>query len=48
MALREAVVRARHYVLLAMASAPGYGRGHGPLDHAVTVDPARLAALARA
>jgi hydroxymethylpyrimidine/phosphomethylpyrimidine kinase len=48
MALREAVIRARHYVLLAMASAPGYGRGHGPLDHAVTVDPARLAALARA
>ncbi|MFQ3622238.1 MAG: bifunctional hydroxymethylpyrimidine kinase/phosphomethylpyrimidine kinase [Acetobacteraceae bacterium] len=47
MRLREAVVRARHYVLLAMASAPGYGRGHGPLDHAVTVDPARVAALCR-
>jgi hydroxymethylpyrimidine/phosphomethylpyrimidine kinase len=47
MGLREAVVRARNYVLMAMASAPGYGRGHGPLNHAVTVDPARLAALAR-
>ena len=47
MSLREAVIRARHYVLLAMASAPGYGRGHGPLDHAVTVDPARVAALSR-
>ncbi|WP_439580056.1 bifunctional hydroxymethylpyrimidine kinase/phosphomethylpyrimidine kinase [Elioraea sp.] len=47
MTLREAVIRARHYVLMAMASAPGYGHGHGPLNHAVTVDPARLAALAR-
>ncbi|QXM25440.1 bifunctional hydroxymethylpyrimidine kinase/phosphomethylpyrimidine kinase [Elioraea tepida] len=47
MSLRESVIRARHYVLLAMASAPGYGRGHGPLDHAVTVDPARVAALSR-
>ena len=47
MTLRDAVVRARHYVLMAMASAPGYGRGHGPLNHAVTIDPARLAALAR-
>jgi hydroxymethylpyrimidine/phosphomethylpyrimidine kinase len=48
MTLRDAVIRARHYVLMAMASAPGYGRGHGPLNHAVTVDPARLAALSRA
>ncbi|WP_291299047.1 bifunctional hydroxymethylpyrimidine kinase/phosphomethylpyrimidine kinase [Elioraea sp.] len=47
LSLRDAVIRARHYVLLAMASAPGYGRGHGPLDHAVTVDPARVAALLR-
>ncbi len=29
----------------AIAAAPGIGRGHGPLDHAVTLDPARLAAL---
>jgi hydroxymethylpyrimidine/phosphomethylpyrimidine kinase len=47
MALRDAVMRARHYVLLAMASAPGLGRGHGPLNHAVTVDPARVSALSR-
>ena len=26
-------------------AAPGFGRGHGPLDHGVTLDPARLAAL---
>ena len=43
MALRDAVVRARAYVQAAIASAPGYGAGHGPLDHAVTVDVARLA-----
>lgn len=48
MGLRDAVIRARNYVLMAMTSAPGYGHGHGPLNHAVTVDPARLAALARA
>ena len=42
MDLRAAVVRARAYVRAAIASAPGYGAGHGPLDHAVTFDPARL------
>jgi len=41
--LRDAVVRARAYVRAAIASAPGYGSGHGPLDHAVTVDAGRLA-----
>jgi len=46
MTLRDAVLRARAYVAAAIRSAPGYGKGHGPLDHAVTVDPARLAALA--
>jgi hydroxymethylpyrimidine/phosphomethylpyrimidine kinase len=30
----EAVERAREYVRLAIANAPGIGRGHGPLDHA--------------
>lgn len=40
--LRDAVVRARAYVRAAIASAPGYGSGHGPLDHAVTFDPDRL------
>jgi hydroxymethylpyrimidine/phosphomethylpyrimidine kinase len=39
MPLRTAVVRARAYVLLAIRSAPGYGHGHGPLDHGVTVQP---------
>jgi hydroxymethylpyrimidine/phosphomethylpyrimidine kinase len=30
----NAVDRARDYVQQAIASAPGYGQGHGPLDHA--------------
>jgi hydroxymethylpyrimidine/phosphomethylpyrimidine kinase len=42
MSLRDAVVRARTYVRAAIASAPGLGHGHGPLDHAVTVDLGRL------
>jgi hydroxymethylpyrimidine/phosphomethylpyrimidine kinase len=42
MSLRDAVVRARAYVRQAIASAPGYGHGHGPLNHAVTVDTTRL------
>ncbi len=45
MGLREAVVRARAYVRAAIAAAPGYGAGHGPLDHGVTIDPERLAGL---
>ena len=32
--IEEAVERARDYVQRAIASAPGFGRGHGPLDHA--------------
>ena len=44
MALRDAVGRARDYVQAAIAAAPGYGAGHGPLDHAVTVDVARIGA----
>ena len=31
--IEEAVDRARAYVQQAIASAPGLGRGHGPLDH---------------
>jgi hydroxymethylpyrimidine/phosphomethylpyrimidine kinase len=31
--VEEAVDRARAYVQRAIASAPGLGRGHGPLDH---------------
>jgi len=46
MPLREAVLRARAYVRAAILAAPGLGHGHGPLGHGVTVDPARLAALA--
>lgn len=42
MPLADAVARARRYVLAAIANAPGYGHGHGPLDHGVTVDPSRL------
>jgi hydroxymethylpyrimidine/phosphomethylpyrimidine kinase len=42
MSLRESVIRARAYVRAAIEAAPGYGGGHGPLDHSVTVDLARL------
>ena len=38
MSLRDAVARARAYVRRAIETAPGYGRGHGPLNHAVTLD----------
>ena len=37
-----AVRRARAYVQAAIAAAPGFGAGHGPLGHDVTVDPSRL------
>ncbi len=40
--IRDAVLRARSFVRMAIAAAPGFGRGHGPLDHTVTVDRARL------
>jgi len=42
MGLRAAVERARAYVRLALAAAPGFGVGHGPMNHAVTVDLTRL------
>ncbi|WP_411278382.1 bifunctional hydroxymethylpyrimidine kinase/phosphomethylpyrimidine kinase [Falsiroseomonas sp.] len=45
MALRAAVVRARAYVRAAMLAAPGFGTGHGPLGHGVTVDPSRIERL---
>jgi hydroxymethylpyrimidine/phosphomethylpyrimidine kinase len=35
MAVRPAVERARRYLIQALISAPGYGKGHGPLDHSV-------------
>ncbi len=37
MSLKDAVDRARRYVRLAIETAPGFGKGHGPLNHAVTV-----------
>ena len=37
LALSQAVGRARAYVQEAIRTAPGYGRGHGPLNHAHTV-----------
>ena len=39
MALSEAVRRARAYVRVAIATAPGLGSGHGPLNHGHTVAP---------
>jgi hydroxymethylpyrimidine/phosphomethylpyrimidine kinase len=36
MELGAAVARARAYVVEAMRTAPGFGRGHGPLNHAHT------------
>ncbi len=45
MDLPASVRRAHAYVQAAIASAPGLGGGHGPLNHAVTLDPALLAAL---
>ncbi|MBX9750651.1 MAG: bifunctional hydroxymethylpyrimidine kinase/phosphomethylpyrimidine kinase [Roseococcus sp.] len=42
LALEPAVRRARAYVRAAILAAPGYGAGHGPLDHGVTVDTRRF------
>jgi hydroxymethylpyrimidine/phosphomethylpyrimidine kinase len=42
LALEPAVRRARAYVRAAILAAPGFGAGHGPLDHGVTVDPGRF------
>ena len=35
--LRDAVSRARNYVIEAIKSAPGFGKGHGPLNHTHTM-----------
>ncbi|MGB0747929.1 MAG: bifunctional hydroxymethylpyrimidine kinase/phosphomethylpyrimidine kinase, partial [Magnetospiraceae bacterium] len=37
LAMPEAVERARDYVQAAIRTAPGFGKGHGPLNHSVTV-----------
>lgn len=42
LSLRDSIIRARAYVRAAIASAPGFGAGHGPLNHAVTCDPGIL------
>lgn len=39
MSVVDAVARARLYVRKAIETNPGYGQGHGPLNHAVTVGP---------
>ncbi len=39
LALRPAVVRARAYLWQALATAPGFGRGQGPVNHVHTVRP---------
>lgn len=39
MSTLEAVKRARRYLRAAIEGAPGYGAGHGPIDHGVTVTP---------
>jgi hydroxymethylpyrimidine/phosphomethylpyrimidine kinase len=40
--LSDAVIRARLYVRAAIEAAPGLGQGHGPLNHAASVDLARF------
>ena len=42
LSLRDSVIRARAYVRAAISQAPGFGQGHGPLDHTVTVDVGRI------
>ncbi len=37
MEIEAAIERARNYVMEAIRTAPGFGRGHGPLNHAHTV-----------
>ena len=44
--VREAVVRARAYVHAAIATAPGLGRGHGPLNHGHTAATVALSPIA--
>ncbi len=43
MRLPDVVRRGIAYVYAAIAAAPGFGAGHGPLGHGVTVDAGRLA-----
>ena len=42
MHVRDAVIRSRAYVRKAIETAPGFGSGHGPLNHGHTVKPVRF------
>ncbi|MGD0143329.1 MAG: bifunctional hydroxymethylpyrimidine kinase/phosphomethylpyrimidine kinase [Rhizomicrobium sp.] len=42
LALRDAVERARRFVYDAIETAPGFGAGHGPLNHMHAIPPYRL------
>jgi hydroxymethylpyrimidine/phosphomethylpyrimidine kinase len=37
MGLVDSVTRARSYLREAIAHAPGYGQGAGPIDHSVSI-----------
>ena len=37
--LQTAISQARDYVLRAIATAPGFGQGHGPLNHGFVINP---------
>lgn len=39
LALRDAVIRARAFVLEAIRTAPGFGAGHGPINHQHAIPP---------
>ncbi len=39
LSIKDAVARARAYVIKAIETAPGFGHGHGPLNHGHTVRP---------
>ena len=41
LALGDAVARGRAYVRMAISTAPGLGKGHGPMNHGHTVAPFR-------
>ncbi len=45
MTLDDAVLRARAFVRAAIAAAPGFGAGHGPLGHHVTLSAEAIAGL---
>jgi hydroxymethylpyrimidine/phosphomethylpyrimidine kinase len=40
--IEQSIARARDYVLEAIRTAPGFGAGHGPMNHSHTVSAARI------